>query len=129
MLFLREPYWIVFLCAFLGILFGRLKGRPGWGFLLGLFFGPPGLALVLLLPQARRPAASQSQGARWAFRAQATQGGAWRPTGEQTREEPRGSGPACPRCSKTVGRGDKACPHCGNVLVPIRYEVSGPGAG
>jgi hypothetical protein len=106
MLFLREPFWIVFLCAFIGILFGRMKGRPGWGFLLGLFFGPLGLALVLMLP-ARRAEAGHGHP-------------------RSADEARRGSGPACPRCSKSVSRGDKACPHCGNVLVPIRYEVRGP---
>jgi len=50
MLLLREPFWLLFLTAFIGILFGRMKGRPGWGFLLGLFLGPLGLALMLLLP-------------------------------------------------------------------------------
>jgi hypothetical protein len=103
MLLLREPFWLLFLTAFIGILFGRMKGRPGWGFLLGLFFGPLGLALVLMLP-VRAPRA----------------GGGGPGTGS------RASGPTCPRCAKSVGRGDKACPHCGNLLVPIRYEVRGP---
>ncbi|MDB5105080.1 MAG: hypothetical protein JWP91_2769 [Fibrobacteres bacterium] len=102
MFLLREPFWLIFMTACLGVLFGRMKGRPGWGFLLGLFFGPLGLAFVLLMP------------ARGFQRPQSGGGGA-----------PR-SGKACPRCSKSVGRADKACPHCGNLLVPIRYRVRGP---
>lgn len=35
------------------------------------------------------------------------------------------SGRACPRCRKRVGAGDKACPHCGNVLVTVNYRVEG----
>ncbi len=102
MFLMREPFWLLFFTAIIGILFGRMKGRPGWGFLLGLFFGPIGLALVLLMPARALPNGSNGIGSRPA------------------------SGPACPRCGKSVGRGDKACPHCGNLLVHINYKVRGP---
>jgi hypothetical protein len=36
-------------------------------------------------------------------------------------------GPTCPRCRKRVGRHDKACPHCGNVLVTVHYRVEDDG--
>jgi hypothetical protein len=134
MLLLREPFWLVFLTAFIGLLFGRMKGRPGWGFLLGLFFGPLGLALTLLMP-VRRIQPSAGRGSPFGGQAPPFSGGAGpNPfTGPFTRradpsagESAQGSGPACPRCAKSVGRSDKTCSHCGNVLMPIRYEVRGP---
>ncbi len=114
MLLLREPFWLLFLTAFVGILFGRMRGRPGWGFILGLFFGPLGLALILMMP-ARRVVGGLGGGTAFGNR-----------PGDQAGS--RATGQVCPRCSKSVGRSDKACPHCGNVLVPIRYEVRGPDA-
>ncbi|MEO6096539.1 MAG: hypothetical protein ABIW76_12865 [Fibrobacteria bacterium] len=103
--------------AFVGILFGRMKGRPGWGFLLGLFFGPLGLALMLLMPaRVVRPVGKRGAGGA---------GFGYRNPGDGPGSQSV-SGQACPRCGKAVGRSDKACSHCGNVLVPIRYEVRGP---
>jgi hypothetical protein len=124
MLLLREPFWLLFLTAFIGILFGRMKGRPGWGFILGLFFGPLGLALILMLPaRVARPRGGPGHGSGGA---ESAADFAYR---NGNRSGPRSaSGPACPRCGKAVGRSDKACSHCGNVLVPIRYEVRGPEA-
>lgn len=126
MLLLREPFWLLFLMAFVGIFFGRMKGRPGWGFLLGLFFGPLGLALMLLLPARVVPTrgAEGGGGAGFGYR-DAGGGTGFRGTGFRPGEQ-SASGPACPRCGKAVGRSDKACSHCGNVLMPIRYEVRGP---
>jgi hypothetical protein len=135
MLLLREPFWLLFLTAFIGLLFGRMKGRPGWGFLLGLFFGPLGLALTLLMP-ARRIQSSAGRGSPFGGQAQPGQappfsGGAGAGA-FSGRENPfsgqagPSSGSACPRCAKSVGRSDKTCSHCGNVLMPIRYEVRGP---
>jgi hypothetical protein len=37
------------LCAFTGGMMGDLKGIPGFGFLLGLLFGPFGLLFAFLL--------------------------------------------------------------------------------
>lgn len=122
MLLLREPFWLLFLTAFIGLLFGRMKGRPGWGFLLGLFFGPLGLALVLLMP-ARR---IQASGRGSPFGGQAPPFSRQAPPDSGGSDG--GSGPICPRCSKSVGRSDKTCSHCGNILMPIRYEVQGPGS-
>lgn len=116
MLLLREPFWLLFMTAFIGLLFGRMKGRPGWGFLLGLFFGPLGLALTLLMP-ARRIRPSPGRGSPFGGQANPYSG-----------ESAQSSGPACPRCAKSVGRSDKICSHCGNVLMPVRYEVRGPGS-
>lgn len=124
MLLMREPFWLLFLMAFIGLFFGRMKGRPGWGFLLGLFFGPLGLALTLLMP-ARRV---QASGRGSPFSGQASQPPPFsRPAPPNSGESDRASGSVCPRCSKSVGGSDKTCSHCGNVLIPIRYEVRGPG--
>ena len=128
MLLLREPFWLLFLTAFIGLLFGRMKGRPGWGFLLGLFFGPLGLALTLLMPARRVQAAGRGSpftGRAPPFSNQSSQS---RQAPPDTGGSDSGSGPVCPRCSKTVGRSDKTCSNCGNVLMPIRYEVRGPGS-
>jgi hypothetical protein len=130
MLLLREPFWLLFLMAFVGILFGRMKGRPGWGFVLGLFLGPVGLALMLLLPASVvRPrgapqGAQGAQGARAGFTFRA--GTAWPSASGRSEGPDSDSGSGCPRCGKHVGRTDKACSHCGNVLMPIKYEVRGP---
>jgi hypothetical protein len=127
MLLLREPFWLLFLTAFIGILFGRMKGRPGWGFILGLFFGPLGLALILMLPaRVARPRGGQGGRGADGFEGAGGAGFAYRNGGRSGPQS--SSGPACPRCGKAVGRSDKACSHCGNVLVPIRYEVRGPDA-
>jgi hypothetical protein len=129
MLLLREPFWLLFLTAFIGLLFGRMKGRPGWGFLLGLFFGPLGLALTLLMP-VRRLQPSPGSGSAFGGQAPPFHG---RPPPFSRQAPPDsgahagGSGPVCARCAKSVGRSDKTCSHCGNVLMPIRYEVRGPG--
>lgn len=145
MLLLREPFWLLFLTACIGLFFGRMKGRPGWGFLLGLFFGPLGLALTLLMP-ARRVQPSPGRGSPSGAQAPPFSG---RPpfsggdpftgrAGPFSREagnsghsghsshSNHSTGPACPRCAKSVGPSDKICSHCGNVLMPIRYEVRGP---
>jgi hypothetical protein len=124
MLLLREPFWLLFLTAFIGLLFGRMKGRPGWGFLLGLFFGPLGLALTLLMPARRiQPAGQGSPFSRGAGPFSGAETGRANPF---SGESAQSSGPTCPRCAKSVGRSDKTCSHCGNVLMPIRYEVRGP---
>ena len=99
---LREPLVLALFTALLGYLFGRSKGLGYLGFILGFLLGPLGWAALLLFPNQRHS------------------------TGEgPAPEEHRGSG--CPRCGRAVSRKDKACPHCGNVLVPIRYEVKMPG--
>lgn len=111
MFLLREPPWLLALTGAVGWLCGRARGRAGWGLLLGLLLGPFGCLAVMLFPRAQpRPDAR--------FRAFGDASGGPGP----------GSGPSrgdsvCPRCEKPVGRRDKACGHCGNVLIPIRYAV------
>jgi hypothetical protein len=94
--FIREPFFWLLGCAIIGLYIGRPKGMPRQGFFLGLFLGPIGWGIMAMLPGAK------------------TQG----------QPGPRASvGPACPRCRRPVGAGDKACAHCGNVLVPVSYRV------
>jgi hypothetical protein len=107
MFILRESIWWMVATGAVGLYLGHLKGMARWGLLLGTIFGPIGWGLVLLLP-ARRPARGAGPDA------------SFRPSGAAYR-------PVCQRCGKTVGNRDKACGHCGNVLVPIRYQVTGPG--
>ena len=115
MFILHESIWWVAGMGAVGLYLGYLKGMARWGLLLGLLFGPLGWAITLFLPVRLRV-----QGA---FRAR----GSSRPgpaPADFAGPAPEGSG--CPRCGKGVGRGDKACAHCGNLLVPIRYRVLGP---
>jgi len=105
MFLLHEPLWWVFISGAIGYFCGWGKGRAGAGLLLGLFLGPLGcLAIMLLPPAVRRP-----RGAGGIF-------------GGPSQERPA-LGPTCPRCQKPVARSARACPHCGNVLMPIRYAV------
>jgi hypothetical protein len=116
MFLLRESLWWVLVSGAIGYFCGWGKGRSGLGLILGLLFGPFGCLAIMLVPAAprRRPAAR----------------GPYRPgpAGVSSAEEPSGDadpalGSACPRCRRSVSRGARACPHCGNVLIPIRYAV------
>ena len=104
MFLLHESIWWLMAAGAVGFYMGYLKGMARWGLLLGMMFGPIGWGILLLLP-ARRPAQAA--------------GGPSRPAGTGN----RAIGPACPRCGKTVGNRDKACGHCGNVLMAVRYKV------
>jgi len=94
---LREPLIWLFACGIIGYFIGRLKGLGKPGFFLGLLFGPIGWGIVIMLPNVK---AAQ-------------------------REASAGQDPVCTRCGKPVDRKEKACPYCGNVLVPIKYRVDG----
>ena len=124
-------------CASIGYLLGRSKGMGLQGFMLGLAFGPLGWGLTLLLPRGAvsgpgpgRPSGPDSKS--HPFGNQGRPGPAadsWakenrRSTGQDTRGD-RGN---CPRCARPVETGAGVCPHCGNVLVPIRYQVNPGGA-
>lgn len=102
MFLLRESIWWVMASGAIGYFCGWGKGRAGAGLLLGLLLGPFGCLAIMLLPAApRRRAAAQNGDAEPAF----------------------GGGSACPRCQRPVSRSARACPHCGNVLMRIRYAV------
>jgi hypothetical protein len=129
MFLLHEPLWWVFISGAIGYFCGWGKGRPGAGLLLGLFLGPLGcLAIMLLPPAARRP-----HGAGGIFgggTASGPFGGSSTGPFNNSSAGPLGGsserpalGPTCPRCQKPVARSARACPHCGNVLMPIRYAV------
>jgi hypothetical protein len=110
MFILHESIWWLLATGALGLYLGHVKGMARWGLLLGLIFGPIGWAIMLFLPAQTRV---RAQGG---FRAGPVPQGSDR----------AGNGPTCPRCGKGVDRGNKACPHCGNVLMPIRYRVIEP---
>lgn len=101
MFLLRESLWLVLLSGAIGYFCGWGKGRARTGLLLGLLFGPFGCLGIMLFPPAAR-------------RMHGTDGPA---------PEGPAFGSACPRCHKPVARSARACPHCGNVLMPIRYAV------
>jgi hypothetical protein len=108
MFLLRESLWWVLISGAIGYFCGWGKGRAGAGLLLGPLFGPFGcLAIMLFPPAARRPMRTVFRG----------------PGPQDAPDDPSG----CPRCRKPVARKAKACPHCGNVLMPIRNAVEGGG--
>lgn len=139
------PRTVVFMlfCAGIGYFLGRTRGMGLQGLFFGLAFGPLGWALIMLWPrswvQGPVPRQSFEPGGPADHPASGTSGRPG-PSGA-SRAEGRGSDaasgnrsgePSCPRCSRPVGREAGSCPHCGNVLVPIRYAVedrkpSGPG--
>jgi hypothetical protein len=101
MFLLRESIWWVLLSGAIGYFCGWGKGRAGAGLLLGLLLGPFGCLAIMLVPAAQRRRAAQGGG-----------------PGPDS-----GGGAACPRCQRPVPRAARACPHCGNVLMRIRYAV------
>jgi hypothetical protein len=105
MFLLREPLWLILVSGAIGYFCGWGKGRAGAGLLLGLLLGPFGCLAIMLLPAAPRRRAAGNGGAGPAS------------AGDS------GAGPACPRCQRPVSRSARACPHCGNVLMRIRYAV------
>ena len=109
MFLLHESLWLVLVSGAIGYFCGWGKGRAGVGLILGLLLGPLGCLAIMLFP----PAAPKPRGAGAAFGGPFSGASAERPT----------LGPACPRCQKPVTRGVRACPHCGNILMPIRYAV------
>ena len=106
MFLLREPMWWLLLSAAVGYVCGKAKGRPGLGVLLGLLFGPFGTLAIMLWPPAKEAPRT-----------------VYRQSG--FRSAPAEDAGGCPRCGRPVGGRAKACPHCGNLLMPIRYAVEG----
>lgn len=123
------PRTVLFMvaCAIVGYLLGRTRGMGLQGFFMGLAFGPLGWGLVLLWPTRwiqgpvpRDAGADRDAGA--AFRTPGASGRSDREGGSRPRaSEARGS---CPGCRRPVAADAGACPHCGNVLVPVRYRVN-----
>lgn len=122
-MFPRTVAFMLF-CAGIGYFLGRTRGMGLQGLLFGLAFGPLGWALILLWPrswvQGPVPRKGVGSGGPADFPASGTPGhpGA---AGDADGDGPRG--PSCPRCRRSVEREAGSCPHCGNVLVPIRYAV------
>ena len=104
------PRTVLFMiaCAAVGYLLGRTRGMGLQGFFMGLAFGPLGWGLILLWPT------------RW------IQGPVPReaPSAGGPAQHPPEAGSACPRCRRPVAPEAGACPHCGNVLVPVHYRVN-----
>ncbi|HKP95585.1 MAG TPA: hypothetical protein VJ385_07500 [Fibrobacteria bacterium] len=117
MFILRESIGWLMATGAVGLYLGHLKGMARWGLLLGMIFGPIGWGLILLLPARHRPSQARAGFARGSFRS----GGP-----SQRAGAPGSSDPVCPRCGNAAGRGERACGHCGNLLMPIRYRVTGP---
>jgi hypothetical protein len=130
-------------CAMVGYLLGRTRGMGLQGFFMGLAFGPLGWGLILLWPTrwvqgpvprdayqgAPGPGAGRAGGtasSASADRSDRSDSASDRPpeTGRTSATRPEAEGRACPRCSRPVGPDAGACPHCGNVLVPVRYRVN-----
>lgn len=107
----------LFACAVVGYFLGRTRGMGLQGFFMGLAFGPLGWGLVLLWPTSwvqgpvPRPAPSRAA-----------------PEDPPTTSFRHTSGGPriCTRCRHSVPAEAGACPHCGNVLVPIHYQVDTP---
>lgn len=106
MIFFRESAWWLLATGMIGLLLGYAKGMPRWGFLSGLFLGPIGWGIIMLLPSQRRNPNIQAN-----------------PSEKDPASGPRVFGTHCIRCQRSISRNDKVCPHCGNVMVPVRYRV------
>ncbi|MDQ3001111.1 MAG: zinc ribbon domain-containing protein [Fibrobacterota bacterium] len=111
MIFFHGSIWYLVASGLVGLYLGYRKGFPQWGLFLGMALGPIGWGVILILPSQRhlrfrRPAGSPGSGK------------------SAEPAEPHGNGnPECPRCGKTAGSKDKACAHCGNLLIPIHYKI------
>jgi hypothetical protein len=91
-------------CAFIGLLIGSNKGRPGAGFLLGLFLGFIGLIIIAVMSPTPEAQALRDQ--RVAAASQALTGPA--PT---TR--------TCPWCAEQIQLQARVCKHCGRDVQPL----------
>lgn len=116
-------------CGAVGYFLGRTRGMGLQGFFLGLAFGPLGWGLTMLWPTSwiqgpvPRDAARRGPGPRAGRPAdEGPENGSTRQAEGAARGEegPRGG---CPRCRRPVPKEAGACPHCGNVLVPVHYRV------
>ncbi len=106
------PY--ILLMALLGLVLGMWKGRAAVGALLGLVLGPVGLLILAFVPPARRVSPGAGSAGDSPFSGQGAgpfgHGGFGTPV-------------SCPKCKNPVSRGDKVCPHCGNLLINVHYRV------
>ena len=106
MLFLRESIWWLIATGLVGLMLGYTKGMPRLGFLLGLFLGPIGCGLVVMLPSQRKPRQQDA------------------PPFAEPRSTGTGNlGATCARCGQPVAAADTVCRACGNVLLPVTYKV------
>ncbi len=112
MLLVRESVWWIVATSLLGLMLGYTKGIPRWGFLLGLFLGPIGCGIVVMLPSQKR---FRSAGAQSYEAPRATATGTGRGTTTQ--------GPTCARCGQLVDEAGTVCRSCGNILIPVSYKV------
>ncbi len=122
---LHLPTWINVLTALIGLLIGFGKGYPSWGLLLGFLLGPIGWIVMGFVS----PKGGQS---RVRFYRGGQRGGAAHGNGEQGTADGDGysdrredSGPICPRCHDSISGKEQVCKKCGNILIPVNYQVLG----
>jgi hypothetical protein len=115
--------WLV-VSAFVGLFLGYSKGIPRWGFLLGLFLGPIGCGIVVMLPNYRKvgPVGPNPFGS--SRPSPASESGPYQE--DRTGDGNGTSAVTCPRCRKPITISERVCSKCGNVLMPVRYQIYGP---
>ncbi len=124
---LHLPTWISVLTGLIGLLIGFGKGYPRWGLLLGFLLGPIGWIVMGFV----KPKGGQSSfrfyrgGAAHGAAHRAGNGSAQGDEGSGQRETQGGSGPTCPRCHDSISGTDSVCKKCGNLLIPVKYQVLG----
>lgn len=118
MLFLKESVWLLLANSAIGFILGYFKGMPRVGFLLGLFLGPIGWGIALLLP---------SQNSKFSFRFGSMRPGEMNQQNNGRRqyhsEDTSLSNSNCPRCGQSMELNAKACSKCGSVMIPVQYQV------
>jgi len=59
------PMWII--CILLSAIFASYKGQAGWGVIVGALFGPIGVIIACILPDARKKQARDSPPTPWPY--------------------------------------------------------------
>jgi hypothetical protein len=123
MMIMRESFWWLLATGMVGLMLGYSKGIPRWGFLLGLFLGPIGCGIVMMLPSQRTKTFRTSQASQASHNAQDGHGTQDQASNQGPFQSSNASSSYCPRCRQAVSANAKVCVRCGNVLMPVRYQV------